>query len=156
MTDLEQWLDPCAVVEHAGAGDKRAVLAALAEIAGRCFGLPAPDLLERLLTREAQSSTGVGYGVALPHAALPGLDRMRAVFVRLKTPTPFDAVDGEPVDLVFALFDAGARGGEVDHLRALAKASRLLRGRDLRSALRQARSSDALYAILTHRAAAAA
>ena len=162
MTDLDAWLDPDCVVEHAAADSKRAVLGVVAEAAARRFGLPAADILERLVAREAQGSTGVGNGVALPHAALPGLDRMRAVFARLKQPAPFDAVDDEPVNLVFALFapapaaNAPPGASSAEHLRALAKAARLLRGRDLRQALRQARSADALYALLTRQAAAAA
>jgi PTS system nitrogen regulatory IIA component len=155
MSDLDFWLDPEAVVEHAGAESKRAVLGAVAETASRRFGIPAADILERLITREAQGSTGVGHGVAVPHAVLPGLDRMRAVFLRLKTAAPFDAVDDDPVDLVFALF-APPSAPTTEHLRALAKVSRLLRARELRDLLRQARSPDALYALLTRKAAAAA
>lgn len=162
MTDLDVWLDPDAVVEHAAADTKRGVLGVVAETASRRFGLPASEILDRLLAREARSSTGVGHGVALPHASLSGLDRMRAVFVRLKKPAPFDAVDDEPVNLIFALFapapaaNAPENAASAEHLRALAKAARLLRGRDLRDALRQARSADALYALLTRQAAAAA
>ena len=157
MSDLDRWLDPDGVVEHAGAETKRGALGAVAEAAARRFGLPAADVLDRLLAREAQSSTGVGHGVALPHAALPGLDRMRAIFVKLKSPVAFQAVDDEPVDLVFALFAPAESGGaSVEHLRALAKVSRLLREKELRALLRQARSADALYALLASRAAAAA
>ena len=164
MSDLDRWLDPEAVVEHAGAETKRAALGAVAEAAARRFGLPAAEVLDRLTAREAQGSTGVGHGVALPHATLPGLDRMRAVFVKLKSPVAFQAVDDEPVDLVFALFapeprhlaEIGGAPHGVEHLRALAKVSRLLRTKELRLLLRQARSADALYALLTSRAAAAA
>lgn len=159
MNDLDLWLDPEAVVEHAGADCKRAALGAVAEAAARRFGVPASEVLDRLAAREAQGSTGLGHGVALPHAALPGLDRMRAVFVRLKAPVAFQAVDDEPVDLVFALFapaQRSAAGPAVEHLRALAKVSRLLRAKELRQMLRQARSADAIYALLTSRAAAAA
>lgn len=159
MSDLDLWLDPEAVIEHAGAGSKRAALGAVAEAAARRFGLPSSAVLDRLAAREAQGSTGVGHGVALPHAVLPGLDRMRAVFVRLKTPAPFQAIDDEPVDLIFALFapaERDASGPGVEHLRALAKVSRLLRAKEMRQLLRQARSSDALYSLLTNRAAAAA
>ena len=159
MTDLSQWLDAESVVEHAGADTERGALGVVAEVAARRFGLPAADILERLAAREAQGSTGVGAGVAVPHAAVPGLDRMRAVFVRLKTPVAFGAVDDEPVDLLFALFaPAGVNDGSpaAEHLRALAKVSRLLRGREARELLRQARSADAIYAILTRPAAATA
>jgi PTS system nitrogen regulatory IIA component len=160
MSDLSSWLDRDSVVEQAGADTERGALAVIAETAARSFGLPAADILERLVAREAQGSTGVGHGVAVPHAALPGLDRMRAVFVRLKTPVAFGAVDDEPVDLLLALFaPAGANDGAspaAEHLRLLAKVSRLLRGREVRDLLRQARSADALYAILTQEQAVSA
>ena len=92
------------------------------------------------------SPAGVGSGVAVPHARLPGLDRMRGVFIRLEAPVDFDAVDGQPVDLLFALLAPPDAGSE--HLRALARVSRLLRQSQLREQLRQARTVDALYALL--------
>jgi PTS system nitrogen regulatory IIA component len=85
--------------------------------------------------------------VAVPHARLEGLDRMAGVFIKLETPAPFDAVDDRPVDLVFALF--APRDSGVEHLRALAKVSRLLRQSELREHLRQARTGDAIYALLS-------
>jgi PTS system nitrogen regulatory IIA component len=85
--------------------------------------------------------------VAVPHARLKGLDRMRGVFVRLEQPVDFDAVDDQPVDLIFALFAPKDATG-VEHLRALARVSRLLRQSDLRQQLRQARTTDAIHALL--------
>ena len=76
-------------------------------------------MLDALLAREQTSSTGVGSGVAVPHARLAGLDRMRGVFLRLETPVDFDSVDGAPVDLIFALLAPADAGSE--HLRALAR-----------------------------------
>jgi PTS system nitrogen regulatory IIA component len=139
-------LDRTAISLRVSASSKRQVLAVVAEIAARKLGLDAGDILDALVDREAAGSTGVGHGVAAPHARLEGLERMRGVFVRLEQPVEFDAVDDKPVDLIFALFapkDAGA-----DHLRALARVSRLLRQAELREQLRQARTTDAIYALL--------
>src|SRR5580704_4569348 len=138
---IEELLDRRAITPRLSARTKRQALSLVAETAARRFGLEAGDVLEALLAREDAGSTGVGAGVAVPHARLAGLERMRGVFVRLETPVDYDAVDGAPVDLVFALFaplDAGA-----DHLRALAKVARLLRQAELREQLRHARSADA-------------
>ncbi len=143
-------LDRGAVAPRASAAGKRQALCVVAETAARVFGLKTADVLDAVLEREAMGSTGVGYGVALPHARLKGLDRMRGVFVRLEQPVEFEAVDDRPVDLIFALFappDAGA-----EHLRALARVARLLRQADLREHLRQAHGADAIHALLAQEA----
>ena len=126
----------------------------IAEIAARSFGLKAPEVFDALLEREAAGSTGVGYGVAAPHARLAGLTRLRGVFVRLEQPVEFEAVDDQPVDLLFALFAPQQAGAE--HLRALASVSRRLRQADLREQLRQAHSTDAVYALLAQPASPSA
>lgn len=143
-------LDPAAIAPRVSASDKRQVLSTIAEIAARHFRLKAADVLEALLEREMVGSTGVGHGVAVPHARLAGLAQMRAVFVRLEHPVDFAAVDERPVDLIFALFAPPDANGE--HLRALARVSRLLRQGEIREQLRQARSADAIRAILVHEA----
>jgi PTS system nitrogen regulatory IIA component len=107
-------------------------------------------VFDALAEREAAGSTGVGHGVAIPHARLPGLKRLRGVFVRLETPVAFDAVDEAPVDLLFALFAPPEASGE--HLRALARVSRGLRKADLREQLRHARGVDAIHALLAQEA----
>jgi len=139
-------LDQGAVSARVGATSKRQVLSVVSELAARNFGVDASDVLTKLLAREQQGSTGVGYGVALPHARMRGLDRMRGVFLRLETPVEFGAVDEQPVDLVFALLAPSYARSE--HLRALAQVSRILRQADLREKLRQSRSPDAVYALL--------
>jgi len=139
-------LDRAAIAPRVAAPGKRQALSTVAEIAARSFRLRAADVLDALLEREAVASTGVGYGVAVPHARLAGLSRMRAVFVRLDQPVAFNAVDDRPVDLIFALFAPPEANGE--HLRALARVSRLLRQGEIREQLRQARSADAIRAIL--------
>lgn len=143
---IEELLDRRAITPRVSARSKRQALSLVAETAARRFGLEAGEVLDALLAREQAGSTGVGAGVAVPHARLPGLDRMRGVFVRLETPVNYDSVDGAPVDLLFALFAPSEAGAE--HLRALARVARLLRQSDLREQLRHARTTDAIFALL--------
>jgi PTS system nitrogen regulatory IIA component len=152
--DINEWLEPGCVVHRVGADSKRQALAVIADLAGPTFGIAAAEILDALLAREAQGSTGVGAGVGLPHARLKGLARMRAVFIRLDQPVEFEAVDDRPVDLLFALF--APEDANTEHLRALARVSRLLRRGDMRRQLRQARTPDALHALLAQEASASA
>ena len=140
-------LDRNAISLRVSAANKRQALAVIAEIAARNFGLDAGDVLDALTEREQAGSTGVGHGVAAPHARLEGLERLRGVFVRLDHAVEFEAVDEQPVDLIFALFAPKAATG-VEHLRALARVSRILRQSGLRQQLRQARTADAIHALL--------
>ena len=148
--DIGDWLDRGAIVYRGNASGKRQALAIAAETAARVLGLKSGEVLDALLEREQEGSTGVGHGVAVPHARLPGLERMHAVFVRLETPVDYDALDEQPVDLVFALLAPKDAGSE--HLRALARVSRILRRSEVREHLRQARSADAIYALLAQQA----
>jgi len=148
--EIGDLLDRRAVTPKAAAASKRQALSLVAETAARRFGLDASEVLDSLLAREQLGSTGVGSGVAVPHAKTPGLDRMRAVFVGLETPVDFGSVDGQPVDLLFALLAPEAAGPE--HLQAFARVARMLRQSKLRLQLRQARSPDAIYALLAQTA----
>src|ERR1700751_2237303 len=114
--DIGQLLKRDAVAVRVSANSKRQALVALAEIASRSLGLPEAEVLDALLEREQQGSTGVGQGVAVPHAKLAELDRMTGGFIKLETPVAFEAVDDRPVDLLFALFAPKESG--VEHLRA--------------------------------------
>ncbi len=144
--DIGDLLDRQAIIPRVTAGSKRQALSVTAEAAARLYGLKPGEVLDALLAREDEGSTGVGAGVAVPHARLAGLERIRGVFVRLETPVEFGSVDDQPVDLIFALLaPEGARG---QHLRALARISRALRRPELREQLRQARTQDALFALL--------
>jgi PTS system nitrogen regulatory IIA component len=143
-------LDRGAISPRVTATNKRQALKVAADLAARTFGLKPADALAALLQREAVGSTGVGYGVAVPHARVAGLTRLRGVFVRLEHGIEFGAVDDRPVDLIFALFAPPEASGE--HLRALARVSRILRQAELREQLRKARSADAIHALLTHEA----
>ena len=143
--DLGELLDPGAITLKLRASSKRQALSLVAEIAARALDAPAAEITSKLMARERLGSTGVGHGVAVPHARLKGLERMHGVFVRLDTPVDFGAVDEQPVDLIFALLAPADHPAE--HLRALAKVSRALRQSDLREQLRQARSVDAIRAL---------
>ena len=125
---------------------KKRLFQELAEIAAGLTDVRSGDLFDALQERESLGPTGVGNGVALPHARVSGLGRVTGVFVRLEKPLGFDAVDRQPVDLVFALFapeDAG-----VDHLKALALVSRKLRNATVCTKLRANDDPATLFAIL--------
>ena len=148
--NLGNLLDLRAISPRVGGSSKRQVLSVIADIAARSFGLPSDQVLDALLEREAAGSTGVGHGVAVPHARLEGIERMRAVFVRLEQPVAFEAVDDQPVDLLFALF--APKGSSSEHLRALARVSRLLRQPEIREQLRQAKTAEAIHVLLAQEA----
>lgn len=149
--NIGEFLDRSAISVRVNATNKKKALAVIAEIAARNFNLDASEVLDALVEREAAGSTGVGYGVAVPHARLEGLERMRGVFVRIEHPVEFEAVDDQPVDLLFALF--APRNAGAEHLRALARVSRVMRQSELREQLRKARSADAVHALLVQDAA---
>jgi nitrogen PTS system EIIA component len=143
---IDDLLDRRAITPKLQARTKQQALSLLAETAARVFALDAGAVLEALQARERASSTGVGEGVAVPHARVAGLDRVRGLFLRLESPVDFDAIDGAPVDLIFALFAPPDAGSE--HLRSLARVARMLRQKELRQQLRQARTPDAIHALL--------
>lgn len=153
--DIGELLVRDGVVLRGGASSKRQALHIVAACAAQALGVAEDRVFEALLEREALGSTGLGSGVAVPHARLEGLDRVRAVFVRLDTPVAYDAVDDRPVDLLFALFAPPRDGAE--HLRALAAVSRALRSPEMREQLRQAHTGDAVHALfVTNETATAA
>lgn len=143
--DIGELLASEGVVLRGGASSKRQALHVVAESAAAQLGVPAAVVFEALLEREALGSTGLGAGVAVPHARIEGLKSVSAFFVRLDTPVAYGAVDDRPVDLIFALFAPPSDGAE--HLRALAAVSRAMRRPELREQLRQARTPDAIHAL---------
>jgi PTS system nitrogen regulatory IIA component len=98
------------------------------------------------LQREKLGSTGIGNGIAIPHGKLAKIERLFGLFARLDRPVDFDALDGQPVDLVFLLL--APEGAGADHLKALARVARLLRDRDIARKLRDSRDAEAIYAVL--------
>ncbi|WP_420479543.1 PTS IIA-like nitrogen regulatory protein PtsN [Brevundimonas sp. FT23028] len=143
--DIGDLLADGGVVLRSGASSKRQALHTVADAAAHALGLPEGKVLEALLEREALGSTGLGSGVAVPHARLDGVRQVTGVFVRLDTPVAYGSVDDRPVDLLFALFAPPSDGAE--HLRALAAVSRALRSSEMREHLRQAHTADAIHAL---------
>jgi nitrogen PTS system EIIA component len=146
MSALFQLL-PEAVTTETG-GEKHAVLARLAELFARVYGLDQALVLERIVERERLGSTGFGRNVAIPHARIAGLTRPVAAVIRLDNSIEFEAADGMPVDLVFGLLSPDGAGAT--HLHALAAISRMMRDERMRAALIAAPGAEAIYSLLSH------
>jgi nitrogen PTS system EIIA component len=139
-------LTPDCVIPSLKAGSKKQVLQELARKAADLTGQDESVIFDVLLERERLGTTGIGHGIAIPHGKIPALDRVYGVFARLERPIDFDSIDEQPVDLVFLLLapsDCGA-----DHLKALAKVSRLLRDRMLCEKMRGSTGADAIFALM--------
>lgn len=154
IMDIADLLSSGGIVLRGGVSSKRQALHTVAEAASIALGIDEGRALDALLEREALGSTGLGSGVAVPHARVAGLDSVCAVFVRLETPVAYESLDDRPVDLLFALFAPLNAGAE--HLRALAAVSRAMRSPHLREHLRQARTVDAVRALFVKDAPVAA
>jgi len=140
-------LSPDGVVAASKVQGKKQLLQELSAKAANLVHLPERRIFETLTERERLGTTGVGQGIAIPHGRLANIDKIAGVFARLDTPIEYDAVDNQPVDLVFMLL--APEGAGADHLKALARVSRLLRNQAACDKLRAAKSAEALYAILT-------
>lgn len=145
--ELGDLLSTDSIIPALKADNKKQLLQALAEHAARSAGVSSHDLFVRLLQRERLDSTGLGRGIAVPHAKLKDLDRIVGLFARLEKPVDFESADGEPVDLVFLLLSPEHASG--DHLKALARISRLVRDPAAIEGLRQAPDRAALEKQLT-------
>jgi PTS system nitrogen regulatory IIA component len=142
---------PQAITPRARWQGKKQVLQEMSGVMAKALGLDARLVHDAVLERERLGSTGVGEGVAIPHARIESLSRPVAGFARLLEPADFEAIDERPADLIVMLLaptDSGA-----DHLRALARAARVFRQERIRNALRQAQTSEAVLAILAPDAA---
>ena len=146
ITDL---ITPRSVVAQLRVTNKKQALQELAKRAAALTGIQERAIYDVLIERERLGSTGIGMGVGIPHGRLPGLDTLCGVFARLDRPVPFDAIDDQPVDLIFLLL--APEGAGADHLKALARVSRLLRDRSVCEKLRGTDNADALYALLVDR-----
>lgn len=151
ITDL---VTPAAVVASLKATSKKQALQELARRAAELTGEQERAIFDVLLERERLGTTGVGDGVAIPHGKLPNLRKLVGIFARLERPIDFEAIDEQPVDLIFLLLAPGTAGA--DHLKALARVSRLLRDRQTREKLRGSETREALYALLVEQQASAA
>ena len=135
------------VVANLKVSSKKQILQELAQRAAVLTGLHERAIFDTLLERERLGTTGVGVGVAIPHGKLTDLDRIYGLFARLAQPVDFEAIDDQPVDLIFLLLAPASAGA--DHLKALARVSRLLRDKAVCEKLRGSDTPEAIYALLT-------
>jgi PTS system nitrogen regulatory IIA component len=143
LTDL---VAPAAIIPALKVNGKKQAIQELAARAAELTGQSERAILEVLLQREKLGSTGVGNGIAIPHGKLPKLGRLFGLFARLERPIDFEALDSQPVDLIFLLLAPEAAGA--DHLKALARVARLLRDPEITRKLRESGDADAIYAVL--------
>jgi PTS system nitrogen regulatory IIA component len=147
--EIADLITPRSGVAQLRATNKKQALQELAKRAAAMTGIPERTIYDVLIERERLGSTGIGRGIGIPHGRLPGLDTLCGIFARLDRPVPFDAIDDQPVDLIFLLL--APEGAGADHLKALARVSRLLRDRTVCEKLRGTDNADALYALLIDR-----
>lgn len=146
MVQFDDILAAEALSSSLSVSNKKQLFQKLSDIAAACYGVDAGVVFDRLTERERLGSTGFGGGIAIPHAKMEGIDRVRGIVVRLVEPIAFEAVDDQPVDIVFALLSPLDSGAE--HLKTLARVSRYLRSESHVARLRGAGSDAALYALL--------
>lgn len=145
--ELEDLVSPEGVIAHLKVTSKKQALQELSARAAALTDVSERAIFETLLERERLGSTGVGQGIAIPHGKLAQLKKLYGLFARLETPIDFESVDDQPVDLVFLLLAPETAGA--DHLKALARISRLLRNPAVVEKLRASDDPAALFAILT-------
>ncbi len=150
---LADIIDIKGVLPNVRALNKKQLLQDLSHAMGKCAGVDARSVHETLLSREKLGSTGIGQGIAIPHGKMAAVSRVCGLFARLAVPVDFDAVDAQPVDLIFVLLAPDHAGA--DHLKALARISRLLRDPGMVEKLRGTDTAEGLYAILTEPTATA-
>ena len=145
--ELEQIMTPDSVITGLKINSKKQVLQELAQKAAKISGLEERTIFDVILERERLGTTGVGNGVAIPHGRMKSLDKVHGFFMKLDNPIDFESVDNKPVDLVFMLL--APEGAGADHLKALAKVSRLLRDDIICSKIRGSSSDDAIFALFS-------
>jgi nitrogen PTS system EIIA component len=145
--EIADLLSPDAVMSHLKAAGKKQVLQEMAHKAAGLTRLPERRIFETLSEREKLGSTGMGQGIAIPHGRLPGIEKMTGLFAQLDQPVDFDAMDDQPVDLVFLLL--APEGAGADHLKALSRIARVLRDADTVAKIRGTKDANAIHAFLS-------
>jgi nitrogen PTS system EIIA component len=145
--DLSDLVTQKSIIPALKAGSKKQLLQLLSEKASQITGLAERDVFDTIMQREKLGSTGVGNGIAIPHGKLPAIKNITGIFARLETPIDFEALDDEPVDLVFMLLAPETAGA--DHLKALSRIARTLREPETVKKLRGTKDATALFAFLT-------
>lgn len=149
--EIADLLTPDNVIANLKVTSKKQALQELAKRANEFYELNERKVFDVLQEREKLGTTGIGNGIAIPHGKLPDLDRLYGMFARLEKPIDFEAIDERPVDLIFLLLAPESAGA--DHLKALARVSRLLRDKSVCDKLRATDSAEALYSLLTEQTA---
>jgi nitrogen PTS system EIIA component len=144
--DLSDLIEASAILPALKANSKKQVLQLLAEKAAAITGIPEREVFDTILQRERLGSTGVGNGIAIPHGKLPGVRRIIGVFARLDHAVDFEALDDQPVDLVFLLL--APEGAGADHLKALSRIARVLRNADTVAKIRGTKDAAAIHSLL--------
>ena len=145
--DLGDLLEVSAIMPASKANSKKQLLQLLSEKAAGIAGISEREVFDTIVQREKLGSTGVGNGIAIPHGKLPGVKRITGVFARLETPVGFEALDDQPVDLVFLLL--APEGAGADHLKALSRIARVLRDGDTTTKIRGTQDAAAIYTLLS-------
>ncbi len=143
ITDL---VAPQAVIPALKVNNKKQALQEIAAKASESTGRSEREIFDVLMQREKLGSTAIGNGIAIPHGKLPKIEKIFGLFARLDRPIDLEALDGQPVDLIFVLLAPEQAGA--DHLKALARIARMLRDTDFANKLRDARDAEAIYAVL--------
>jgi PTS system nitrogen regulatory IIA component len=141
--NISDFLAPQSVLIDSRAKQKGALLRDLAQIASSALGLSADVISSELLKREELGSTGVGGGVALPHARMQDVKQPFGILAKLRHPLDFDAIDGQPIDIAFLVLLPSP--AESSHLVALALVARKLKAPETLIRLRGAKSASELY-----------
>jgi nitrogen PTS system EIIA component len=150
MVEITDIITPDGIIlDLKNCNSKRQVLKELSQQAAATLGIDPQHLLEALMERERLGTTGIGHGIAIPHARLGELDHLVGLFARLEQPVDFESLDDQPSDLIFLLLAPDS--ADADSLKALARISRLLRDPGLRQRLRQEVDRDAVYRMLTQK-----
>lgn len=148
MDNIGEMIQPNGIVANLRVSSKKQALQELSKRAAELTGLSERKIFEVLIQRERLGTTGVGHGIGIPHGKLAELDRLYGLFARLEQPIDFDAIDEQPVDLICVLLAPETAGA--DHLKALARVSRLLRDQSVCEKIRGSDKAEAIHALLTN------
>ena len=148
MDNIGEMIQPSSIVANLRVSSKKQALQELSKRAAELTGLSERKIFEVLIQRERLGTTGVGHGIGIPHGKLSELDRLYGLFARLERPIDFDSIDEQPVDLICVLLAPETAGA--DHLKALARVSRLLRDQNVCEKIRGSDKAEAIHALLTN------
>ncbi|APH70337.1 PTS IIA-like nitrogen regulatory protein PtsN [Aquibium oceanicum] len=144
--DLSDLIEVPAIMPALKANSKKQLLQLMAEKASEITGIAEREIFDTILQRERLGSTGVGNGIAIPHGKLPGVKEITGVFARLDHPVEFEALDDQPVDIVFLLL--APEGAGADHLKALSRIARVLRDSEMVAKIRGTKDAAAIHTFL--------